>query len=67
MLLFSKLYEVQVLVLLDICIVDNNYGRSFAHLCAELFVVLRMNLDQGVRFRDAFTAAGLRAPLNIGV
>ena len=45
MLLFGKLNEVEVLVLLDISIVDDNDGRSFANLCAELFVVLRLDLD----------------------
>ena len=67
MLLFGELNEVEVLVFLDISIVDDDDGRSFAHLCAELFVVLRLDLDQGVRFGDAFSAASLRAPLDVGV
>ena len=43
-----ELYEVQILRLLDVIVVDN-YGRgAAAHLLAELCVVLLLDLEERV-------------------
>ena len=56
MLLMSKLYEVHVLTLFNIVIVDNDDWRAFLDLSTKLAVVFLLDFNHGVRLLDRLSS-----------